>query len=69
MLFLGFPGGSVVKNPSASAGDMGPIPGSGRPPGEGSGNLIQYSYLGNSADRGAWWATVYRVAKDSDTTE
>ena len=69
LLFLGFPGGSVVKNPSASAGNMGPIPGSGRPSGEGSGNLVQYSYLGNSADRGAWWATVYRVAKDSDTAE
>ena len=53
---LGFPGGSVVKNPPANAGDLGPIPGSGRSPEEGSGNLLQNSCLGNSMDRGAWRA-------------
>ena len=58
--------GSVVNNPQA--GDVGLIPGSGRSPGEGNGNPPQYSCLGNPMDRGAWWATVHRVAKDSDTT-
>ena len=60
---MGFPGGSVAKNPSASARDAGSIPGSGRSPGGGNGNLIQYSCLENSMDRGAWWATVHRVEK------
>ena len=50
---LGFPGGSEVKNLPVSAGDVGLIPGSGRSPGEGNGNLLQYSCLGNSMDRGA----------------
>ena len=50
----GFPGGSVVKNPSANAGDASSIPGSGRSPGEGNGNRLRYSCLGNSMDRGAW---------------
>ena len=59
----GFPGGSVVKNPSANEADTGSIPGSERSPGEGNGNLLQYSCLENSMDRGAWWVTVYRVAK------
>ena len=49
----GFPGGSAVKNLLANAGDMGLIPGSGRPPGEGNGNPLQYSCLENSMDRGA----------------
>ena len=44
---LGFPGGSAVKNPSANAGDLGSIPGSGRSPGEGNGNPLQYSCLEN----------------------
>ena len=43
----GFPGGSVVKNPPASGGDMSLIPGSGRPPEEGNGNPLQYTFLGN----------------------
>ena len=47
---------SVVKNPPANAGYTGSIPGSGRAPGEGNGNLLQYSCLGTSMDRGAWWA-------------
>ena len=59
----GFPGGSVVKNPPANAGDVDLIPGSGRSPGEGNGNLLQYSCLGNSMDREAWRATVQGVAK------
>ena len=56
----------VVKNLPASAGDgrnMGSIPGSGRSPGEGNGDPLQYSCLENSKDRGAWQATVHRVAK------
>ena len=56
----------MVKKPPADAGDMrdaGSMPGSGRSPGEGNGNLLQYSYLENSMDRGAWWATVHGVAK------
>ena len=59
----GFPGGSVVKNPPASARDLGSIPGLGRSSGEGNGNSLQYSCLGNPRDRRAWWATVYGVAK------
>ena len=47
----GFPGGSVVKSPPANAGDSGSIPGSGRSPGEGSGNPLQYSCQGNPMDR------------------
>ena len=43
-------------------------PGSGRFPGEGNGNLLQYSCLGNPMDRGPWWATVHGVAKESDMT-
>ena len=61
----GFPGSSVVKNLPANAGDardVGLIPGSRRSPGEGNGNPLQYSCLGNCMDRGAWWATVHRVA-------
>ena len=58
-------GGSVLKNLPANAGDMGSIPGSGRSPGEGNGNPLQCSCLGNPVDRGAWWATVHGVAKES----
>ena len=64
--FLGFPSGSVVKHPFGNAratGDEGSIPGLGRSPGGGNGNPFQYSYLENPMDRGAWWATVHRVAK------
>ena len=59
---LGFPGDSVVKNPLANAGDAGSIPGSGKFPREGNGNPLQYSCLENPMDRGAWWATVHRIA-------
>ena len=65
---LGFSGGSVVKNPSASAGDSGLILGSERFPGEENGNLLQYSCLGKPMDRGTWWATVIGVTKESDKT-
>ena len=59
----GFPGGPVVKNPPAKAGDKGLIPGSGRSLGGGDGNPLQYSYLENSVDRGAWGAAVHGVAE------
>ena len=58
-----FPGGSVVKNPPANTGDADSIPGSGRSPGEGNGNPLQYSCLENPMDRGAWQATVHETAK------
>ena len=58
-----FPGGSVVKNPPANAGDAGSIPGWGRSPGEGNGNSLQYSCLENPINKGGWWATVHGVAK------
>ena len=60
---LGFPGGSEVKASACNAGDPGSIPGSGRSPGEGNGNPLQYSCLENPMDRGAWWATVHGFAK------
>ena len=60
---LGFPGGSVIKNPPASAGDAGLIRRSGRSLEEGNGNPLQYSCLENPMDGRAWEATVYGVAK------
>ena len=54
---MGFPGDSGVKNPPASAGDAGSIPGSGRSPGGGNGNPLLYSGLGNPMDGGAWRVT------------
>ena len=59
--FGGFPSDSAVENPPANAGDTGLIPGSGRSP-EGKGNPLWYYCLGNSMDRGDWWATVHGVA-------
>ena len=59
----GFPGGSVVKNLPASAGDTGSIPGSGRSPGEGNGNSLQYLCLENPMNRGAYQATVHGVTR------
>ena len=59
----GFPGGSVVKNSPANVGDTGSVPVSGRSPGEGKGNPLQYSCLDNSMDRGVWRATVHGVAR------
>ena len=58
-----FPGGSAVKNRPANAGDAGSIPESGRSPGGGNGNPLQYFCLENSMDRGAWWATVPGLQK------
>ena len=66
--FMGFPGGSVVKNLPANAGDEGSIPRLRRSPGEGNGNPFQYSSLGTPMDKGAWWATVHGVTKTSDVT-
>ena len=63
----GFPGGLLVKNLPANAGDVGSIPGSGRSPGGGNGRPLQYSCLWNPMDRGAWRATWGH--KESDTTE
>ena len=63
---MGFPGGSVVKNPPANArvsGDVGSVPGLGRSLGVGNGNLLQYACLENFMDRGAWQATVCVVTK------
>ena len=57
----------MVKNLPANVEDVGSIPGSGRSLGEGNGNPLQYSCLGNSVDRGAWWVTVHGVTNESDT--
>ena len=71
-LFHGGGGGVIyllilISESACNAGDLGSIPGSGRSPGEGNGNLLQYSCLENPMDRGAWWATVHgftRVGHD-----
>ena len=60
---MGFPGGSVVKNSAGSAGDLGSIPGSGRSPGGGHGNPLQYSCLGTPMDKGAQQAAAHRIAQ------
>ena len=62
-IYRGLPWWLRSKESTRQAGDIGLIPGSGRPPGEGNGNPRQYSCLGNPMDRGAWWATVRGVAK------
>ena len=62
-VFLGFPGGSGGKESACNVGDLGSIPGLGRSPGGGQGNVLQYSCLEKSMDRGAWQATVHGVAK------
>ena len=66
LLVRGFPGGTMVKTPSANAGDprdTGSIPGPGRSPGAGNGNLFQYSCLENPMERGDWRATVHGVSR------
>ena len=72
MLYLGdtqgFSGATVVKNPPANVGDAGLIPGSGRFPGGGNSNPLQYSCLENPMDRGAWWVTVH-VVRELEMTE
>ena len=60
---IGFPGGSDGKASVYNAGDQGSIPGLGRSPGEGNGNPLQYSCLGNPMDGGAWQTTIHGVAK------
>ena len=60
---MSFPDGSVVKNSPVNAGDPGSVPGLGKSPGEGNDKPLQYSWVENSMDRGAWWATVHGVAK------
>ena len=69
--FIGFPGGAVVMNLSANAGDArdaSSIPGLGRSPEVGNGNLLFCSCLENPMDRGAQWAAVHGVTKELDTT-
>ena len=63
-IHMGFLGGSNSKQSACNAGDLGSIPGSGRFPGEVNGYPFQYSCLENSMDKGAWRATVHRVAKN-----
>ena len=63
----GFPWWLAVKNLPASAGNSCLIPESGRSPGEGNGNRLQYSCLANPKDRGAWWAAVHGVEKSHTT--
>ena len=65
-VFLGFPGDWVGKESACNAGDaevIGLIPGSGRSSGGGHGNPLQFSWLKNPVDRGAWWATAHKVIK------
>ena len=67
-----FPSGSVAKSPPTNAGDrrdMDSIPGSGRSPGEGNGNSLKYSYLGNSMGRGPGWAIAHGVSKNCATVK
>ena len=64
----GFPGGSVVKNPPANAGDSGSVPGSGRSPGEGNSNPLQYSFLGNPMDKRSLVGYSPCGCKELDTT-
>ena len=59
----------MIKNLPVNAGAVGSILGSGRSLGEGNGNPLQHSCLGNPMDRGAWWATVHRVVKELHTPE
>ena len=63
LALVSFPSRSDGKTSACNAGDLGSIPGSGRSPGEGNGNPLQYSCLEKSMDRGAWQATVHGVAK------
>ena len=66
---LGFPGGSVLKNLPANAGDLGLIPGLGRSPGKGNGHPPQNSCLGNPMDRGAWQSMGLQRARHDLATE
>ena len=66
---MGFPGGSDGKESACNAGDPGSISGSGKSSGERNGYPLQYSCLGNSIDRGAWWATVHGYKESDMMTE
>ena len=66
---MGFPHSSVGKESACHARDPGLIPGSGRSPGEGNGNALQYAGLEDSMDRGVWWALVHGGLEVSGTTE
>ena len=69
---MGFPGGSVIKNPYAGAGgtgDPGSSPGQGRPPRGGNGNPHQYRCLEHPMDRGTWRATVHGVTKETELSD
>ena len=66
---MGFPGGLAVKNLPDNAGDAGLIRRSGRSPGEGNGNPLQYTCLENSMDRGAWQAVAHGITKELDLTQ
>ena len=68
MHIRGIPWWLSGKEPVCSAGDVGSIPESGRSSREGNGNPFQYSCLGNPINRGAWWAAVHGVTKESHTT-
>ena len=61
--YMGFPGNSIGKESACYAGDPGLLLRSGRSPGGGNANPLQYSCLGTLMNRGAWWATVHEVAK------
>ena len=65
---MGFPGGLDGKESACSAEDPGSIPGSGRSPGEGNGNPLQYSCLENPMDRRDWWTTVCCCTSETNTT-
>ena len=67
-MYFGFPGGLAVKNLPANAKDLGLIPELERCRGEGNGNSLQHYCLGNPMDRGAQWATVHGVSKESNMT-
>ena len=62
-IYMGFPGSSAGEESACNAGDLGLIPGSGRSPGEGNGNPLQYSCVDDPMDSRAWWATVHGVTK------
>ena len=68
-LTLGVPGGSVSKESTCNAGDLGSIPGSGRAPEEGNGNPVQYSCLENPMNGKAWWAAVHGVTESGMTEQ
>ena len=69
IIIWGFPHSLVSKESVCNAGDPVSIPGSGRSPGEGNGNLLQYCCLENPMDKGSWQATGHGLAKELDRTE